>query len=306
MIAFHPKTPWPRITALARKAKKNNIPIFAASPYATEGADRLLPMAPGSVLITAFTLDNIRSGSVSPAFIHKLIESSGVRVYENAHLHAKVFVIGDRAIVGSANFTANSPNLDEACIETDDKQVVKATIAMIEGMRTGEITAKYAQSLVPEFKICTPSMPPRLNRLWIARCGDAEWSEDETDTGDAMRPHAKRLLQDSKHSRVGLVVLDSTIQKRVVKDDRYMHVKKEGARTVFLPVGRVLMLESAVDADGKKSVVAALETAKNAPDISFSDMKKAVGAVASEWRTMEDAVLVRKGALIARIDSAWL
>lgn len=61
---------------------------------------------------------------------------AGVEVHSAANLHAKVFVLGRTAIVGSSNVSAASENsLVEAGIETTDPQVVAKCKRFVEDLR---------------------------------------------------------------------------------------------------------------------------------------------------------------------------
>ena len=82
--------------------------------YVGKGAADLLRLGRGDILLCSLTLENSRAGSVVPSELRRLARR-GVRLYTRADLHAKVFLLGSRAIVGSANFSKHSRDcLDEA------------------------------------------------------------------------------------------------------------------------------------------------------------------------------------------------
>ena len=58
----------------------------------------------------------------------------GVKVYSLENLHAKIYVVGNTLLIGSANVSGNSSKLlQEAIIKTNDKQAVNDAKAFIEG-----------------------------------------------------------------------------------------------------------------------------------------------------------------------------
>lgn len=103
---------WSRLRSLARTDQ-----AFCAVPYFGTGASKQLPLKPGSCLVVRFDRSSVQSGQVNPKEIIRLIKR-GVDVHACANLHAKVFVFGNTAIIGSTNVsTASEHHLIEACVE---------------------------------------------------------------------------------------------------------------------------------------------------------------------------------------------
>jgi phosphatidylserine/phosphatidylglycerophosphate/cardiolipin synthase-like enzyme len=102
---------WPTLKGLARGSREQRVAVTA---YLGTGASKMLPLRDGDVLLCALSLANSRAGNVNPAEIRALM-NRGVKVYSQADLHAKVYLLGDCAVVCSANMSAHSEQrLDEA------------------------------------------------------------------------------------------------------------------------------------------------------------------------------------------------
>src|SRR5437879_954134 len=95
---------WPELRRLAKSKSRR---ALVAVPFVGRNAARQLALRAGDILVTKFDEAAIRQGLVSPHAIVAFIQR-GVNVYSVSNLHAKVFVFGRRAIVGSANVSSLS------------------------------------------------------------------------------------------------------------------------------------------------------------------------------------------------------
>jgi hypothetical protein len=115
---------WRRMTAAAKKDRR---PAHVAVAYFGKGASKLLPLRRGSRLVVDASDAAVKSGQTCPADLKRLVTRNGVRVYTLANLHAKVFVFGSTAFVGSANASRRSSStLIEAAVATTSQSAVKA------------------------------------------------------------------------------------------------------------------------------------------------------------------------------------
>lgn len=113
---------WATLKRLARAEKARN---YVAVGYVGQHAAKLLRIGKGDVLVCPLTLDNARNGEVCPASL-KAFQKRGVKIYLQSDLHAKVFLLGRKSIVGSPNLSTRSANiLDEAALMTSDVSVAK-------------------------------------------------------------------------------------------------------------------------------------------------------------------------------------
>ena len=116
---------------LAAIAVSESVSIAVA--FWGDGSENLLRQFKGRIRIVC----NLLSGGTNPAPIEWLYKQKNVEVKHSSKLHAKVLIGGDRAIVGSANFSTNGLHYegkeiegwDEAGVEVHDS----ATIETIRG-----------------------------------------------------------------------------------------------------------------------------------------------------------------------------
>jgi hypothetical protein len=112
---------WPAVT---REAKRLRRPSHVAVAYFGRGADRLLPLRSGSHLVVDASDAAVKAGQTYPWSLAKL-QNTGVLIYSRAGLHAKVFVFGNVAYVGSTNVSKKSSgHLIEALVFTKERTVV--------------------------------------------------------------------------------------------------------------------------------------------------------------------------------------
>jgi len=112
---------WAALTGAARKSSRRS---YVAVAYFGKGAARLLPITRGSYLVVDASDMAVKSGQTCPASLQVLLKK-GVRIYSTERLHAKVFVFGTSAFVGSANVSTNSQKtLYEAVVSTKNRRTV--------------------------------------------------------------------------------------------------------------------------------------------------------------------------------------
>src|ERR1019366_9999502 len=90
---------WPQLTTAVRDSRQR---CAVAVAYFGKGASNLLPLAQGSRLVVDASERAVASGQTCPADLFKLLKR-GVTIYSVPNLHAKVFVLGRAAYIGSAN-----------------------------------------------------------------------------------------------------------------------------------------------------------------------------------------------------------
>lgn len=193
---------WPQLTKAARGSRQR---CAVAVAYFGKGASRLLPLSKGSRLVVDASERSVASGQTCPADLIKLVER-GVTVYSVPNLHAKVFVLGRTAYIGSANVSSRSASqLVEAVIRTTDRNTVRAARQFVQRHRLHELTpmvlrrlAKlYHPPLVPGGKLGKPRQAmtfkrPSLPRLLLAQLHLEDWSERDQALHDAGMLVAKK------------------------------------------------------------------------------------------------------------------
>ena len=134
---------WPRIRAFAQKRG----PRLVAVPFVGTGAPSRLPLRSGDLLITRLDEPAVRAGLTNPTEIARLIRR-GVEVHHVANLHAKVFVLGGVAVVGSTNVSHSSESqLLEAALLTDHRSTVHACAKFVRSLRGDLIGLAFANRL---------------------------------------------------------------------------------------------------------------------------------------------------------------
>ncbi|WP_330466629.1 phospholipase D-like domain-containing protein [Micromonospora zamorensis] len=112
--------------------------IEAAVAYAGHGALDLLPVSLGDLIVVNGSRNALANGATSAALLREWVEQD-VHVYVHETLHAKVFVIGRTAFVGSANLSrrAHEDHTVEAAIQTTDPGIVSQSQAFVREMAAG-------------------------------------------------------------------------------------------------------------------------------------------------------------------------
>lgn len=183
-LKFHAPTPLNRISESASTGK-----AFVAVPFLGKNAAKYLPITSGSVLVTRFNGAAIKSGQVDPTEVIKFLKR-GVHVYNYDTLHAKVYVLGKRGFVGSANVSRTSQLLSEACIETNDPGMLSQARKYVESLTGDLITPEYAKSLVKLYPKDgersygaivggkAKAAGPARSKLWVVPVSYTGWPED--------------------------------------------------------------------------------------------------------------------------------
>jgi len=141
---------------LAVAAKRTQRPTFAAVAYLGKAAGKLLPFRRGSRLVVDASPAAVAAGQTCPSEL-ELLARRGVRVFSVENLHSKVFVIGNRAYVGSANASHHSAQrLLEAVMTTADPRTVLAARSYVRRLCQHELGPEELQRLKKLYR------PPRI------------------------------------------------------------------------------------------------------------------------------------------------
>jgi hypothetical protein len=198
---------WQSIT---RAAKSRSVGAFIAVPYFGKRGPRLLPVGRGSRMVVNASPDAVKSGQTNPAALLTM-HRRGIDVFSCPQLHAKVYVFGTTAFVGSANASGSSAeNLVEAAIRSTDRATVREAREFVRELsRTlvplGEEQLSALAKLYREPKhVATRgsrrSAARRRNvpRVWIVRSredelpdGAEEAHERGSETARASRSHRR-------------------------------------------------------------------------------------------------------------------
>jgi Icc-related predicted phosphoesterase len=140
---------WSGLTA---EAKRFNGKSFVAVAYFGTGAAKRLPLKKGSILVVDASDKAVKSGQTNPAELIKL-RKLGVRIFSMSNLHAKVFVFGGVAFVGSTNVSENSEDVySEASIRSSQTSVVSGARQFVRTLAVNEIGPQKLEALLRAYK----------------------------------------------------------------------------------------------------------------------------------------------------------
>lgn len=109
----------PAVWSEIRKAASRPGRRYITSAYAGRHAAELVPLGEGDVAVIDASDRQLRAGATSPEPVSAWLKA-GAYVYSLPDLHAKAYVLGNCAFVGSANASLHSEQvLTEAVLHTD-------------------------------------------------------------------------------------------------------------------------------------------------------------------------------------------
>jgi hypothetical protein len=120
---------WARLRQLSKKSRRAS----AAVAFFSDAG--LLEFRRGDLLIVDASDGRIQCGDTSARALASVLKRK-TAPFSLPNLHAKVFVFGKTAVIGSANVSrSSSSTLIEAALVTDDGTTVSQTKALIESLR---------------------------------------------------------------------------------------------------------------------------------------------------------------------------
>jgi hypothetical protein len=260
---FVSKGIWPELT---RATLSSGRPCVVAVAYFGSGASDLLPLPKGSRLVVDASERSVGSGQTCPADLLKLVKN-GVHVYSVPNLHAKVFVLGRTAYIGSANVSNRSASqLVEALIRTNEPGAVSAATRFVREHCLYELSPAVLLILAKLYR--PPLFPggnggtrqvvtakrPSLPRTCLAQLQLEDWSERDQAHHDTelvvatkRREHPRTFELDS-FRQVGRCVYR--------RGDVVIQVTDEGGAGVLMaPPGNVIHVRTRRNAKNQVSFV---------------------------------------------------
>jgi len=302
--------PWARIRALTLKTRDKR---YVAVPYLGRGAADLLPLTDGDVLVTRFDRETVKSSQVDPAAVIEYLER-GVRVYARENLHAKVFVLGARAVVGSTNASYNSANdLEEAALETTDRVVVDQCRRFVRSLCRDEVTSKYAKKLLPLYQPKGgrggPKDSPSVqsSALTLIKTTDLKKALKGADKRAHERglEEAKANLADASRFEVEEIRFIGEVPASIRTGARVMEVQPKDGGFILWPPARVLGVDRYRYENGKPRVMIFVEYRKRARARRLSVIQKNLPAAADLHKLIGRARLI-PNALADQLTQLWV
>ena len=191
---------WKQITKAARSLPNT---AFVAVPYFSKVGHGLLPLRAGSRLVVNASFAAVTSGQTSPHALLAL-HRKGVRIYSNANLHAKVYVFGKKAFIGSANASSSSESsLIEAVVCTVNQSTVAAAREFVRGLCDVPLGPEELESLAKNYKdprggngkggAGRVRAKARQPAVWIAQVSEGELEDDADEAHEAGLETAEEL-----------------------------------------------------------------------------------------------------------------
>ena len=261
---FVSKGIWPELTKAVRGSRQR---CDVAVAYLGAGASRLLPLPRASRIVVDASERAVASGQTCPADLLKLLKR-GVTIYSVPNLHAKVFVLGRAAFIGSTNVSSRSAShLIEAVIRTTEPSAVRAARLFVQEHCLHELTPSvlkrlaklYRPPLLPGGKrgnkrVKETSRRATLPRVILAQLKMEDWSEDDQTAHDRGLAVAKKRRE---HPRT--FELDSFRwpgRCPYLRGDVVLQVTDEGMGEVLVaPPGNVRNVQTRRDGNRQVSFV---------------------------------------------------
>jgi len=255
---------WPQLTKAARDS---GLRCSVAVAYFGEGASSLLPLPKGSRLVVDASERTVGSGLTCPADLLKRLKK-GVAVYSVPNLHAKVFVLGRAAYIGSANASRHSASrLVEAVIRTTEPSAVRAARRFVQKHCLHELTPMVLKRLARLYR--PPLVPggtrgrkrakdtfrrPTLPRLLLQQLKLGDLSERDQALRAAGLPVAEKRRQHPRSFELESFLYSGKCPYQ--RGDVVVQVTDEGdGKVLVTPPGNVLHVRSRRDGSRQVSFV---------------------------------------------------
>jgi hypothetical protein len=281
---------WAELRKLADSA---NRPVSAVVAYfGSDGCD-LLKLKKGDTLLVDMSLGAVRQGVTDPREIQKLYDRQ-VRIYSRDCLHAKVYLIDDVLVCGSANVSNNSCNgLDEACVITTDRSAIRAARAYMQKMCSEPVTEQYLEQCLKEYRpprfkaAATPRRPAqgRRAKVWfIGGISPYDPSEKEQERIDAAISDAEDELPRDGHEIAWI---------RYQKKPKFLtQIQKHnwvidamwqgGKRRLVGPPAQVLRKRTYTSSRGVKTHLLVMARPTDGEAMTYSDWRRRGGEIVPE------------------------
>lgn len=248
--AFVSQEIWPQLTKAVRNCRQR---CNVAVAYFGDGASRLVPLPAGSRLVVDASELAVASGQTCPADLIKMVKR-GVAVYSVPNLHAKVFVVGRAAYIGSNNVSNHSARrLIEALIRTTDVKVVRTARKFVQDHCLHQLTPQMLQRLAKLYRppLVSGNTGPRkgtsnrpaMPQLILAQLWSEDWTADDMALYDAGLPAAKKRQEHPRSYELDSFIYTGSCPYR--RKDVVIQITDEGdGRSLMSAPGNVLHIRT--------------------------------------------------------------
>jgi hypothetical protein len=235
---------WKAISEQAKTSQRADVAVA----FFGKGAARQLPLPAKSRLVVDASEATVRAGATCPAELLLLV-TRGVTVHSCNDLHAKVYVFGRTAFIGSANVSkASGSRLVEAVVRTTDSQTVRAAQRFVTELAMGPPLGPEALKTLqtcykpPRTRGPVKGKAARRSVVWF------EWYET-SDYPTRSGSFIERVLTEAKpkRRRSKAYALEPTWRKgppRYHEGDTLVMVSGDGENAMVSPPGRVVHIQT--------------------------------------------------------------
>jgi len=258
----------------------------------------------------------VTSGQTKPSEILTLLKK-GVLAYSVANLHAKVFVVGARAFVGSANVSGRSATaLVEAAIEITDRKTVTRCRHFVHLLRGEPVTQGHAKAMQ---KLYVPpkslgggikgrTSVPTHSPCWAVPLEIVKWDTEDRAANAKGLKAAKARRRSPKSTTVQSFCWSSgvsSLNRMREKEDLVVQVVDEGRRRVLVsPPGRLLSIRRyQVGREGRAIVY--LEVPRKARARRLARLVEHLGPACRVLGKMARPRLLRNRQFVHNLLNAW-
>jgi hypothetical protein len=303
-------TIWARLRQLAKRRRRR---AWVAVPFVGAGAIDRLPLRDGDVLVTRFDPATIRAGQVDPREIAAYIKR-GVEVHAVSNLHAKVFVFGRVAIVGSTNVSGTSEEqLVEAGCQVGGAGLVRACRRFVQGLMGDMVGLEFAKReaaryMPPKRKGGKRSaLRPRAVHTGIVAVSLELTNYDSTDSqaADVARREAVARLKNRDEYGVDDFRWSGETPKALRVGSRVLRCTDNGRRIMVEPPARILAVRRYRSGRGGRRAMVVVEVRKYTRGRSLSRVLHALGPVGKPLRGFHGCRPLRDQALVYQLGQLW-
>jgi hypothetical protein len=305
---------WKRLTAAVKKRPGG---CSVAVAYFGTGASKLLPLKEGSVLVVNMSRQAVGSGQTNPSEVLKLV-NKGVSVHSVKNLHAKVFVVGQKAFIGSTNASNHSANgLLEAALETTNRTVAAACRKFVRSLRGEFVTPEHAKRMKkfyrpPQFGTPTRTghaakdSQPEHEPLWVVPLVRESWKPEDEKQADEGRPKAHKKLRSSRWFKIDEFHWNSGAFLRSIDEEHLlMQILDESNKSTMVhPSARVVHIQRYRRNGGNHAIVF-LEVPKKLRPINLKRVVKRMGPAARTLGKLKSPKTLREWGFVHALLNLW-
>lgn len=310
---FHSDDSWSRIRDLAKMRGRR----LVAVPFLGKGAIRRLPLQAGDLLIVRLDEATVKSGQTSPFEVGKFLRK-GVEVHAQSNLHAKVFVFGKTAVIGSTNVsTTSEEHLLEAVVETSDRRAVSAAATFVRSLRGDVVTPQYAKRLEKMY------VPPRIlgagrprsqqtmrgagqSVLWAVKLETGAWIDEDYVQQDAGEPLARKKLKNTRHYVVDdFVWTPAGFGRKVRVGQRVLQIVEESSERVYAEAPYRVVRVQRYRVGNSSRVMVFVERKKRSRRVGLGRLLERLGPMGERLNGLKTSFELKDKALVYQLGQIW-